>query len=74
MVSTGVVWGANKMSQILSDWSEKWQEATPPAGADTALPTKKIDPKLQTTAKAARVVSGKAVQVSGYIRKSSMGN
>uniref|UniRef100_A0A2P2I2L0 Spartin-like n=1 Tax=Hirondellea gigas TaxID=1518452 RepID=A0A2P2I2L0_9CRUS len=67
-VSTGVVWGAGKMSKLISQWADQWQEGTPPAGApDPAQPKTQIDPRLQTTARAARVVSGQAVKVSSYI-------
>ncbi|KAF2358842.1 Senescence/spartin-associated [Trinorchestia longiramus] len=66
-VSSTLVWGANKMSELLAQGSERLQQSGPPAGADPNVQPTKVDPKLQTTVKTARVVSGKAVQVSSYI-------
>ena len=68
-MSSGVVWGAGKMSKLMSNFSERLQESSAPVSADPAAPQTKIDPKLQSTAKAARIVSGKAVQVSSYVRE-----
>ncbi|XP_047737384.1 spartin isoform X1 [Hyalella azteca] len=66
-VSSSLVWGANKMSELLAQGSERLQQSSPGVGTEPGAAPTKIDPKLQTTAKAARVVSGKAVQVSSYI-------
>lgn len=66
-VSKGVVWGAGKLSELISFGSESLKEYVPPA-----TEKKEIDPKWQKTASVARDVSGKAVKVSGYLCKFSL--
>ncbi|XP_068216967.1 spartin isoform X2 [Palaemon carinicauda] len=61
-LSKGVVWGAEKLSDLISYGSEALKGHIRPEEQK-----KEIDPKWQTTAKVARDVSGKAVKVSGYL-------
>lgn len=59
----GIVWGAGKLSELISYSSENLKNYVQPEEQ------KAIDPKWQKTAEVARNVSGKAVQVSGYLCK-----
>lgn len=63
-MSKGVVWGAAKLSELISFGSESLKDYVPPA-----TEKKEIDPKWHKTASVARDVSGKAVKVSGYLCK-----
>ncbi|XP_042859722.1 spartin-like isoform X2 [Penaeus japonicus] len=61
-ISKGVVWGASKLSELISIGSENLKGYVQPEENK-----REIDPKWQTTAKVARDVSGKAVKVSGFL-------
>lgn len=62
VLSKGVVWGAGKLSELISFGSDSLKGYMKPEEQ-----TRDIDPKWHTTAKVARDVSGKAVQVSGFL-------
>lgn len=64
VVSKGVVWGAAKLSELITFGSDSLKDYVPPA-----TQKKEVDPKWQKTASVARDVSGKAVKVSGYLCK-----
>ncbi|XP_069173446.1 spartin isoform X2 [Procambarus clarkii] len=61
-LSKGVVWGAEKLGELISYGSESLKGYVQPVEQKT-----EIDPKWQTTAKVARDISGKAVKISGYL-------
>lgn len=61
-MSKGVVWGAGKLSELISFGSESLKDYVQPAAQK-----KEVDPKWHKTAAVARDVSGKAVKVSGYL-------
>lgn len=61
-LSKGVVWGAGKLSELITYGSESLKGYVQPVEQK-----KEIDPKWHTTAKVARNVSGKAVKISGYL-------
>ncbi|KAK8731802.1 hypothetical protein OTU49_007270 [Cherax quadricarinatus] len=62
VLSKGVVWGAEKLGELISFGSESLKGYLQPVEQK-----KEIDPKWQSTARVARDVSGKAVKVSGYL-------
>lgn len=61
-VSKGVVWGAGKLSELISYGSESLKDYVQPVAEK-----KEVDPKWHKTAEVARDISGKAVKVSGYL-------
>ena len=69
-VSSGIVWGSEKLGEFMAHVSTKLQESSPAAGSEGGVAQTHIDPKWQSTAQTARYVSGKAVKVSSYIRES----
>ncbi|MPC07924.1 Protein spartin [Portunus trituberculatus] len=58
-VSKGVVWGAGKLSELISYGSESLKDYVQPVAEK-----KEVDPKWHKTAEVARDISGKAVKVS----------
>lgn len=61
-VSKGVVWGAGKLSELISYGSESLKDYVQPVAEK-----KEVDPKWHKRAEVARDISGKAVKVSGYL-------
>ena len=61
-VSKGVVWGAGKLSELISFGSDSLKDYVQPA-----TQKKEVDPNWHKTAAVARDISGKAVKVSGYL-------